>query len=181
MNWEAVGAIAEAAGAIAIFVSLIYVAAQIRQNTQQFTRSVEANELAAFERNIASGNRIRELLILNPDLTELTLRGFKSYENLGSQDKMRFGMLLRNIFSEMQGAYVRQLFVAHDPTDFEGSARVIDELLANRGAREWLETNQPDWRPEFREFVHQRLAAITTSSAGSIRDDAPDEPSPDLI
>jgi hypothetical protein len=165
MNWEAVGAIAEAAGAIAIFVSLIYVAVQIRQNTQQFTRSVEANQLAAFERNIESGNRIRELLILNPDLTELLLRGLKSYKGLGAQEKMRFGMLMRNIFSEMQGAYVRQLSMAHDPGGFEGSARVIDEVLANRGAREWLETNEPDWRPVFREFVDQRLAAITTPSA----------------
>jgi hypothetical protein len=160
MNWEAVGAIAEAFGAIAIFVSLIYVAAQIRQNTQQFTRSVEANQLAAFERNIESGNRIRELLILNPDLTELLLRGFKSYENLSGPEKMRFGMLLRNIFSEMQGAYARQLSVAHDPLEFEGSARVIDEVLVNKGAREWLEANEPDWRPEFREFVDQRLAVV---------------------
>ncbi len=107
MNWEAVGAIAEASGAIAIFVSLVYVAAQIRQNTQQFARSVEANQLAAFERNIESGNRIRELLILNPDLTELLLRGFRSYAGLSAAEKMRFGMLMRNIFSEMQGAYVR--------------------------------------------------------------------------
>lgn len=160
MNWEAVGAIAEAAGAIAIFVSLVYVAAQIRQNTQQFARSVEANQLAAFERNIESGNRIRELLILNPDVSELLLKGLKSYEALQAKEKLRFGMLLRNIFSEMQGAYVRQLSVAQDPLEFEGSARVIDEILANKGAREWLATNEPDWRPAFREFVYERLAAI---------------------
>jgi hypothetical protein len=33
MDWDALGAIAEAVGAIAIIVSLVYVAAQIRQNT----------------------------------------------------------------------------------------------------------------------------------------------------
>lgn len=160
MNWDAVGAIAEAAGAIAIFISLIYVAAQIRQNTKQFARSIEANQLAAFERNIESGNRIRELLILNPDLAELLARGLNSYRNLHAAEKTRFGMLLRNIFSEIQGAYVRQLTVAHDPLEFEGSTRVIDEILVNRGAREWLEVNEPDWRPVFRKFVDQRLKAI---------------------
>jgi len=161
MNWEAVGAIAEAFGAIAIFVSLIYVAAQIRQNTQQFARGVEANRLAAFERNIESGNRIRELLIREPELTELLMKGSKSYKELNAPEKIRFGMLLRNIFSEMQGAYVRQLSIEHDPLGFEGSARVVDEILVNPGAREWLEANEPDWRPEFREFVDQRLAAVT--------------------
>ena len=49
MNWEALGAISEAVGVIAIFVSLVYVAMQIRQNTQQVSRSIEANQLAAFE------------------------------------------------------------------------------------------------------------------------------------
>ena len=60
----------------------------------------------------------------------------------------------------MQGAYIRQLSVDHDPLNFEGSARVIDEILINRGAREWLEMNTPDWRPAFRKFVDERLAAI---------------------
>jgi len=160
MNWEAVGAIAESVGAIAIFVSLVYVAMQIRQNTQQFSRSVEANELAAFERNIESGNRIRELLLRNPDLLELLLKGYKSYKNLNAAERVRFGLLLRNVFSAMQGAYIRQLFLKHDPLDFAGSAGVIDEILANRGAREWLETNEPDWRPVFRKFVDQRLEVI---------------------
>ncbi len=56
MNWEAVGAITEAIGVIAIFVSLIYVAIQIRQSTRQFSRGVEAMELATFERNVEPGN-----------------------------------------------------------------------------------------------------------------------------
>ena len=60
----------------------------------------------------------------------------------------------------MQGAYIRQLSVNHDPLEFEGSARVLDEILMNRGAREWLESNRPDWRPAFRTYVDKRLAAV---------------------
>jgi len=160
MNWEAVGAIAEAVGVIAIFVSLVYVAIQIRQNTQQTFRSVAANELAAFERNIESGNRVRELLILHPTLVELLLRGFESYNELESSERFRFGLLLRNIFSEMQGAYIRQLSVEHDPREFEGSVRMLDEILRNRGVQEWLERNEPDWRPAFRSLVDVRLEVI---------------------
>ena len=42
MNWEAVGAIAEAISVIAIIVSLVYVAVQIRQSTLQLSRGVES-------------------------------------------------------------------------------------------------------------------------------------------
>ena len=62
MNWEAIGAVAETVGVVMIIVSLIYMAAQIRQNTHEVTRSIDATRLAAFERNIESGNRIREWL-----------------------------------------------------------------------------------------------------------------------
>lgn len=170
MNWEALGAIAEAVGAIAVFVSLVYVAVQIRQNTKQFSRSVEANQLAAFERNVESGNRIRELLILHPDLVQLLLSGFKDYEELKRSEKFRFGMLLRNIFSGIQGGYIRQLSVEHDPLEFEGTARLLDEILVNRGAREWLDDNEPDWRPAFRELVDRRLVAILQREADKQRE-----------
>jgi hypothetical protein len=160
MNWEALGAISEAIGVVAIFVSLVYVAVQIRQNTQQSSRNVEANQLAAFEQNIESGNRMRELLILHPEITQLLLTGFDSYENLQAAEKFRFGMLLRNIFSSIHGGYIRHLAVEHDPLEFQGSMNVLDEMLLNRGVREWLDTNEPDWRPEFRELVDLRLKVI---------------------
>ena len=170
MNWEALGAIAESVGAIAVFVSLVYVAVQIRQNTKQFSRSVEANQLAAFERNVESGNHIRELLILHPDLAKLLLSGFKNYKELNGSDKFRFGMLLRNIFSGIQGGYIRQLSVEHDPLEFEGTARVLDEILVNRGAREWLDESDPDWRPAFRKLVDTRLLAIRQREANKHRE-----------
>ena len=160
MNWEAVGAIAEAIGVIAIFVSLVYVATQIRQSTQQFSRGVEATQLAAFESNIESGNRMRELLMLHPDLAELLMKGLESYKGLDRPEKFRFDMLLRNILSSMQGAYIRQLSVNHDPLEFEGSARVLDDILMKCGAREWLESTKPDWRPAFQKFVEERLAVV---------------------
>lgn len=63
----------------------------------------EATKLAAFERNVESGNRIRELLITNPDVAELFARGTRSYAQLADADKLRFDMLLRNMFAGLQG------------------------------------------------------------------------------
>jgi len=167
ITWIAVGAIAEAVGAVAIFVSLVYVAIQIRQNTQQMSRAVRSAELAAFERNIESGTAFRELLILHPDLAELFLKGLKSFSGLQGAEKFRFGFLLRSTFSSTQGSYIRQLSVRHDPQGLEGIGGVIDSILVNPGAREWLEQIETDWRPEFREFVAERLAAIKQKAGES--------------
>jgi len=164
MNWEAVGAISEAIGVVAILISLIYLAVQIRQSTQEFSRGIEATQLAAFESNIESGNRVRELLLLNPDRVELMTKGYASYTTLDTAAKVRFGLLLRNIFSSMhifssmQGAYIRHLSLENDSQGFEGSTRLLDEILQNPGVREWLQGKKPDWRSEFHELVDERLA-----------------------
>ena len=45
MNWESISALAELLGAIGVIASLLYVAAQIRQNTRA-TRAASAREAA---------------------------------------------------------------------------------------------------------------------------------------
>ena len=39
MNWDAIGAIGEIIGALAVFLTLVYLATQIRQNTTRRFRS----------------------------------------------------------------------------------------------------------------------------------------------
>lgn len=173
MNWDALGAIAEAVGAIAVFVSLVYVAIQIRQSTKQLARGLEASQLAALEQNVESGNRIRELLIVHPDLTQLLLSGFKDYKELKGPEKLRFGMLLRNIFAGIQAGYIRQLSLKQDPLEFEGTARMLDDILVHRGTQEWLAENEPDWRPAFRELLDRRLVAIRQRKADKNREPEP--------
>ena len=157
MSIQEWAALAEIIGAVAVVASLIYLAVQIRQNTHELSMSLKSMELAAFERNVESGIRIRELFILNPEILELYARGGESYGDLDEGDKLRFDMVLRNVFSALQGAYVRQLTFDNDPTNFAGSERTLDRLVRSRGIRDWLSQNTPDWRPQFAALVQQRV------------------------
>jgi len=62
---------------------------------------VRSMELSAFERNVESGIRIREIFILNPEILELYARGSESYADLDEGEKLRFDMVLRNVFSAL--------------------------------------------------------------------------------
>lgn len=150
-------AIAEIVGAFAVVASLVYLAVQIRQNTHELSMSLKATELAAFERNVDAGNRIREIFILNPDVSDLFARGKNSYEDLDNNDKVRFAMLLSNVFSAFQGAYIRQLTYGNDPENFAGSKRLLDSYICCSGVRDWLRSSNPDWRPEFAALVQERV------------------------
>ncbi len=137
--------------------SLVYLAVQIRQNTHGLSMSLKSTELAAFERNVEAGNRIREIFILNPDVSELFARGKSSYTDLGSSEKIRFGMLLSNVFSAFQGAYIRQLTYGNDPENFAGGELLMDSYIRCSGVRDWLSSNNPDWRPPFAALVQRRV------------------------
>ena len=157
MSIQEWAALAEIIGAVAVVASLIYLAVQIRQNTHQISMSLKSMELAAFERNVESGIRIREIFILNPEILELYALGGESYADLDEGDKLRFDMVLRNVFSALQGAYVRQQTFGNDPTNFAGSERTLDRLIKSPGIRDWLSQNNPDWRPQFAALVQQRV------------------------
>lgn len=157
MSIQEWAAIAEIVGAVAVVASLVYLAVQIRQNTHGLSMSLKSTELAAFERNVEAGNRIREIFILNPDVSELFALGKSSYTDLSSSDKIRFGMLLSNVFSAFQGAYIRQLTYGNDPENFVGSERLLDSYIRCSGVRDWMSSNNPDWRPQFAALVQQRV------------------------
>jgi hypothetical protein len=160
MTFQDWGALGDMVGGAAVVASLIYLAMQIRQNTQQMTQNAKAMRLSAFERNIESANRIREPLILDPDLAGFFLRGLHDYHGLESLEKFRFGLLMRNILAEFQGAFLRHIAVSGDDRELEETARFVDSILINPGARSWLTRNESDWRPEFRAFITARLANL---------------------
>lgn len=175
MSIQEWGAIAEMVGAIAVVASLAYLAVQIRQNTRAQAMNLKSMELAAFERNVESGNRVREMFILNGEVAELYVRGMKSYVDLGPSDKFRFGMVLSNVFSGFQGGYIRQLTLANDPENFSGSVRTLDWLISRRGVRDWLSKNDPDWRPQFAALV-QRRVQLFEEAAGKDSPAGPENP-----
>ena len=169
------GAIGEIIGAAAVVASLIYLAVQIRQNTRRMTLTLESAKLAAFERNVESGNRTRELLISNPELADLFLRGVTDYEGLRPTDKFRCDLLFRNVFSSIQGGYVRQQAIDNDAARLSGAVAVVDSLVKSKGVRDWLADNTPDWRPEFAACVRERAANFASTDGAEAAANADQE------
>lgn len=163
MNWDAIGAIAETLGSIGVLISLFYLGTQIRLNTRQIKASIESDHLSAFERNIDAGNRIREMFLVHPEIAELYTKGNRDYSSLASVEKFRYEQLLRSIFSAVHGAFIRQQSTSHDPEGTAGTAKIVDEILQSAGARQFIATADVDWRPEFKQFVQERLETVTAA------------------
>ena len=73
MNWDAIGAIGEVIGAIAVLVTLFYFAIQIRQNNRNVEESLRSLRLSAADATVASFSRYREL-ISQKEIAEIYLK-----------------------------------------------------------------------------------------------------------
>ena len=77
MNWDAIGAIGEIVGATAVVITVMYLAHQVRKQTQE-------SRLAATCEISARWDEMMETLISNPDLVEmygLAVQDYNAAEN----------------------------------------------------------------------------------------------------
>ena len=87
MNWDALGVVVEAVGAIGVIVSVFYLASQILKQTTE-AQLAETRDLARFNNEIAgSVSSDRELL-------KIYLKGASDYDSLSDEDRLAFGFFI---------------------------------------------------------------------------------------
>jgi hypothetical protein len=103
VNWEAISAIGQIVGAIAVVISLIYLAREIRRNAR-------AERLAGMD------SLIRWLgeLVAHPHVRELYYRGIHDFESLKGADIVGFSTLMAQLFRMYEETY-DQLLEGHLP------------------------------------------------------------------
>jgi hypothetical protein len=97
VNWEAIGAIAEGLGAVAVVATFIYLAIQIRHNSE----SVEgATEQALMDQEVA----VYALLIEHADVY---VRGLNTMDELDEAESIMFEYLVAANMSNLYSAFVQ--------------------------------------------------------------------------
>jgi len=162
MNWEAIGAIGEIIGAIAVVASLIYLSVQIRHNSRQVEQQTSALNAESITATEIAHSTFRQSIINNPDVASLWRRAHESFNELNADEKMQAGTLFQEFCWTWHNTLLR--FSSRDYTS-EETAQLTDNLITNLlipvldkpGAREWWENGQREYPPYFVELVESRL------------------------
>ena len=113
MNWGAIGAIGEVVGSIAVLITLIYFAIQIRQNNKHVETTLTTMRLVATDATVAGFARYRELLA-DMEIAEIYVRGSKKYDDLDEADQLRFSAVLEEYMFAYWSAFTRLQENAYD-------------------------------------------------------------------
>lgn len=152
MTWEALGAIGELLGALAVILTLGYLTVQVRQNTKSI--------------NVTAKNDIdqqytayTDLLLKDTELLELQLRGM-AQEKLDRTEYVKYSLLMQRAtwsFSSMH----RQ-FSSKSVTDNEWheTDKLIKWFTLAPGYRSWWKKNSSNYSVEFRNYLNHYLDTL---------------------
>jgi len=145
MNWEAIAAIAEVVGVIAVVLSLVYVGYQVNQNTQ-------AMRLSAISTLVPEHNAHYRLVAENPELAELMMRAESEFESLSDLEKYRAKQFVMGLFVAAEFSYT-DVELGPLAEQLEPMAEYWSRLMSNDVYREYWEENREVHEDRFRRFI----------------------------
>ena len=157
MTFDTLGNIGDFVGGIAVVVSLIYLAVQIRQNTRQVRQSVEMARAAA----IKGANTLEPSMLAiaqDPDLARIFREGLADYSVLEGDERLRFTMILGALVATFDTRLVEQMILGiHGDPRLGDQARSLKRFLGTPGGHEWWNRHSAEYSIVFQQFVNDQI------------------------
>ncbi len=141
MNWDAIGSIAEVVGALAVLITLAYLAVQVRQNSTQLREATRHAKISSLDHTVEMFSRFRGMLT-EPNNSELHVRGLESYAGLSDAEKVQFGALIEEYIFGYHAMYVRYLNGDLDEPTWNRRIPIPATLIKTAGGSEWWEARK---------------------------------------
>ena len=148
MNWEAIGSLAEVIGALAVLITLAYLAVQVRQNSTQLRESARLAKIASLDNTVEMFSKFRGMLA-EPNNSELYVRGLESYVDLSAAEKVQFGALIEEYIFAYHAMYVRYLNGDLDEQTWNRRVPIPAALIKTAGGSEWWEARKKIFPMDF--------------------------------
>src|SRR5262245_57745703 len=144
VNWEAISAIGQIVGALAVVISLIYLAREVRRNARE-TRRASMHSLSD------KFNRRSQQLAEQPHPSDLDYRGIHDFAPLERAELVRFTIVMSQLFRNYEDAYYGELGGHLDARVWHSWEAAMRDINAYPGVQAW-------WRSRSRWFSEEEFA-----------------------
>ena len=150
MNWEAVGAVGQVVGAFAVVITLVYLAAQVRQNTRGMRRSATAEATAAFREWAHQVNA-------DKSTRQVYLKGLRGLENLVEDEIPHFWGLIFNLFKIAEQLHLQHSNGAMEAGVWTGWEYTLTGVLTTAGCQKYYQERRRAFNPNFQKWMDNLL------------------------
>lgn len=155
MNWDAIGAIGEIAGAAGVIVTLLYLSVQLRQSTK-------ASRITAIQSSMENSAQFSEMLLADDEVERLFWLGLSNPEKLDVAGRRKFVTAL-NIFMRRESVafYLHKEGVMPDHL-WDSRVSALTGTLNQPGLNYYLEAAADTLPKDFREYIEEISRTETT-------------------
>ena len=154
MNWQAIGAVGEVLGAGAVFLTLIYLAVQIRQNTGALRSSASQ----AVHENFALWYAQTQS---DPVLLDISIRGMADYASISETERAQFIALFMNFSIHTQNAFYKWQEGSLSSELWRGWEYVSMNIFSTSGGKEFWNERSYLFGDAFQKYVSEDLMTRT--------------------
>ena len=157
MSWEAVAAIGEIIGALAVVFSLVYLSLQIRSGTKALRTTLRDSAFRYL-------NEWNYALSTDEELPWIFKRGLTNPADLNDKEVTRFHHMLYSFFKVFENTYLHYLDGSIAKEAWENNKEILFLYSMQKGAKEYWQNRQAIFDPRFRELVETSEGSSLTPS-----------------
>ena len=140
MNWEMAASGAEIIGAIAVVISVVYLAIQVREQTRESMQAAITSAIDAF-------SDYEKLVATDASLASVLIRGEGSGKSLSPVEERRFDSLMSIEFAIYERWFTDSRRTGLGQEHNELMASMLKLRLVEPGVSDWWSNNH-EWFPE---------------------------------
>ena len=164
MNWDAIGAIGEIVGALAVVVSLVYLAIQIKIQNGESRAATVQHVLDGYASSISQ--------LQDPDLAEIWIAGVEDFDSLSDVQRLRFVMYLTAALRMLENAYYQWLSDRLDEDTWRALTAVLKDIKSTTAFSKFFEMRRHHFRLEFATYIDELelgdYSYISVAKAGEV-------------
>ncbi len=148
MSLELLVAVAQIAGSIAVVVTVVFLAMQVRENTK-------VSRMTGHQMASDGWLAVAHLVAEDPEIARIYREGIKDLRSLSTDDQWRFGALMQIAFASNQNAF---LFGEHATHAKKLEDQRANWLVNQPGPRYWWPRARNLYHPDFQVYVDEMFA-----------------------
>jgi len=162
MTLQDLANLGEIIGAIAVVISLVYLAIQIRQNTVQIRENSQISRLLLQENFVTGQEGLIRAFLTNEEMYRIWRLGSTTTEELSEDDRERFGLLL---YGQMYRYHVMYQARSIEPLEYKRCLIQIDRFAAMHAFRSWWSRQRAgfDFDPSFVKLIDDRIEKVESA------------------
>lgn len=157
MSIEDLGSIGEFLSSIAVLVSLVYLAIQIRSST-------EAARTSTYQSVVSDFGAINRTMASTPDLSILFVEAMEDFQSLSAVDKARISQLYFAVFHFFENMYYQNQKGYLENEVWTGWKRLMLSYHSRPGFQQWWSLRRNVFSDSFVRFLQVEVLDTTIPS-----------------